>query len=1061
MIKSKVARSTKAASTFLVLTFCISVAIVSCKVATAQADATISTVEAEFHNPDRQYRAHMRFWIPEAAIDESVLRSQVADIAKAGLGDLELVAFDFARAFSGAPGSTPDASAPKGPTIDHAVYGWGTPNWTNTMKIVLDEAGKRGIKATFIMGPQWPISSPLLTRSSPGVEVQLACSRVDLQGKEYNGDVTGDIAREGVSSELVGIVAGKRLGSAANSPIEIKSLVDITANAVKNPSVTDRQAYTLHWTPSDGSGDWSLFFYWKGPVGEKVAGFYVVDHFSKEGAKSVTDYYKGVFDQFAKENLLRYCNGLFGDSLEYRSSVDWTGALLAAFKRIKGYDLTPYLPAINNGVRVPGDPRFGGDKVGQEAFDGAGANIRNDYYDVLTHLFIENHLKPIQAFLEGYGENLRYQTAYGKRMEQATTSMNVGIPEGEMMMIRNEFDNIRAQAGAVHLMGKIEYNVELQAEMRKNHAQSWDNLLYFVQRAFSAGVTNLTFHGYNYTGQFSGTGNVEGHLPSVTWPGWEAFGRDGFSNSWGSEPLWLHARENTDFMARNSFVLKQGTAKIDLAVFRESFWDNAAFTAQDGDTWYRDGGLLQDRGYSYDLVSLRNLELPQAKVTGGRLDEDGPAYKALILDQSLDTSDAAMPAENKSIGLESAKKILELARAGLPVVYIGEAPAKATFYHPADQVAADKQVQSLMSDLKGLKNVRQAPTINDVPAVLDSLKITSDAQILYTSDAGQSKLINIHRAATSIDYYYIYNRGLNSNSGFKYGWKYGAAREMDLPDASANITFRAKGTPYRLDTWTGAITPIANYTSNDSGMTIPLGLKFNESTVIAFDHGSVLKSGEAGKVHVTSMNSGQAYYDGNGNLAIKAPSNGAYHVTLSDGSAKDVKVDAVPSPINLSGWKLKVEDWNPGATVTSTAQSIINVDLGDLRPWRSVQELENSSGIGTYTATFQMDKGWEQGVGAYVNLGTVNFGYKLKINGTEVKANQIDTVIDIGPYVKAGDNTIEVEVATTLNNKLKKVYDVSSRTLDYYGLIGSGSVSTNDGIGGVVTVTPYRIAAIR
>ena len=91
----------------------------------------------------------------------------------------------------------------------------------------------------------------------------------------------------------------------------------------------------------------------------------------------------------------------------------------------------------------------------------------------------------------------------------------------------------------------------------------------------------------------------------------------------------------------------------------------------------------------------------------------------------------------------------------------------------------------------------------------------------------------------------------------------------------------------------------------------------------------------------------------------------------------------------------------------------------------------------------------------------MNFGYKLKINGTEVKANQIDTVIDIGPYVKAGDNTVEVEVATTLNNKLKKLYDVSSRTLDYYGLIGSGGTSTKDGLGGVVTVTPYRIYPIR
>lgn len=1033
-MKTKFAKSIREAGTCFVITAFALVTILSCRATAAQAATPNSQIVAEFHNPDRQYRPHVRFWIPEAAIDESVLRAQIDDIAKAGVGDVEVVAFDFARRLPGAL----ETSTPKGPAIDHAVYGWGTPNWANTMRIVLDEAGKRGIKATFIMGPAWPISSPLLTKLSPGVEVQLACSRVDLQGKNYNGDVTGNTDRDGVSSELVAVVAGKRVTSAANSAVDIKSMVDLTPKAVNNTAVTDRRAYTLNWTAPDDSGQWSLFFYWKEPVGEKVAGLYVVDHFGKEGSKSVIDYYKPLFDQFARENILKYCNGLLGDSLEYRSSPEWTGTLLAAFKRLKGYDLTPYLPAINNGVRLPGDPRFGGDRIGQEMFDGAGTNIRNDYYDVLTHLFIENHLKPVQTFLEGYGESLRYQTAYGKHMEQASTSMNVGIPEGEMMMIRNEFDNIRAQAGVVHLMGKIEFNMELQAELQKNHAQSWDNVEYFIQRAFSAGANNLTFHGYNYTGQFSGPGNVDGHLPGVTWPGWKAFGRDGFSNSWGSEPLWLHARENTDFIARNSFVLKQGHAKIDLAIFRESFWDNAAFTAQDGDTWYRDGGLLQDKGYSYDLVSLSNLKLPQAKVTGARLDADGPAYKALILDQSLDTSDAIVPAGSKSIGLESARKILELAKAGLPVVYIGETPVYATFYHPSGQLAADQQINSMMTELKSLKSVRQAQTIDDVPAVLDSLGITSDAQIQYTSDAKQSKFINIHRAATGIDYYYVYNRGLNSNSGFKYGWKYGAAKEMDLPDASANITFRATGTPYRLDTWTGEITPIANYISNDSSITIPLRLRFNESTVIAFDYGNVLNTGKAGKVHVTWIHGAEAYYDNNGNLGIKASDNGLYHVKLSDGSVADIKVSGVPSPINLTGWKLKVEDWNPGTTATSTVLSIKDLDLGDLRPWRSVPALENSSGVGTYTATFHMDKGWEQGAGAYLNLGTVNFGYKLKINGTEVNANQIDTVVDIGPYVKTGNNTVEVEVATTLNNKLKKLYNVSSRTLDYYGLLGSG-----------------------
>ncbi len=785
---------------------------IACTLSSFASDAQNRLITESFQNPEAPYRPHMRMWIPQAAVDESVLRAQINELADAGVGDIELVAFDIARRMGGPGGAQPPTSA-----VSTKEYGWGTPNWTKTMQVLLDQAGKRGIKATFTIGPAWPVASPLLTKSSPGVEVQLAARRVHISGSTYNGEVTGNINRDGVPSTLVAVVAGKRLSTDTTAALDMKSLVDLTRTVKREAST-----YSVNWTAPDNSGQWSLYFYWSEPVGEIKSEAYVVDHFSMAGTKAVLDYYQQVFSIFEKLNLLQYLSGLFGDSLEYRSSVDWTPDFLAAFKELKGYDLTPYLPALNNSVKVSGGGIFGGG-FGKEAFGEKGSIILNDYYDVLTHLFNTNHLAPIQKFLAGYGKTLRYQTAYGKRMEQASTSMYVGIPEGEMMMIRNAFDNIRAQAGAVHMTDKTEYNAELQAELRRNHAQSWENLMYFVQRTFSAGVNNITIHGYNYSGAFSGPGHVNGHLPGVAWPGWEGFGRDGFSNSWGTEPLWKNARTYFDFVARNAYILKQGTAKIDLAVFRESFWDNASFAVKDGDMWYKDGSVLQDAGYSYDFVGLSNLKLPNASVQAGRLDADGPAYKALILDQSLTTSNAPAGPQHNAIGVEAARKILDLAKAGLPVVYIGEMPSKATFYSPADQAAADQQVQAIMTELKGLPTVKRAPTFDEVAAMLNSLKVSPDAG--YSLGMNQSKLINIHRAAEGVDYYYVYNRGFNSNSGPAYGWNYGGVDELGIPAVSANITFKATGTPYQLNTWTGDITPIAHYTKQGETISYSTGRK--------------------------------------------------------------------------------------------------------------------------------------------------------------------------------------------------------------------------------------------
>jgi hypothetical protein len=65
--------------------------------------------------------------------------------------------------------------------------------------------------------------------------------------------------------------------------------------------------------------------------------------------------------------------------------------------------------------------------------------------------------------------------------------------------------------------------------------------------------------------------------------------------------------------------------------------------------------------------------------------------------------------------------------------------------------------------------------------------------------------------------------------------------------------------------------------------------------------------------------------------------------------------------------------------------------------------------------------------------------------------DQVHPVADVGPYLRPGANTIEVEVATTLNNRLRVadpgVYGIASR--QKYGLIGP------------VRLIPYAEAVIR
>ena len=67
---------------------------------------------------------------------------------------------------------------------------------------------------------------------------------------------------------------------------------------------------------------------------------------------------------------------VFSDSLEVYDS-DWTADLLAEFQKRRGYDLTPYLPALAGDI---------GDKTG---------GIRHDWGQTLTELCEERYLTPI------------------------------------------------------------------------------------------------------------------------------------------------------------------------------------------------------------------------------------------------------------------------------------------------------------------------------------------------------------------------------------------------------------------------------------------------------------------------------------------------------------------------------------------------------------------------------------------------------------------------------------------------------------------------------------------
>ena len=398
-------------------------------------------------------------------------------------------------------------------------------------------------------------------------------------------------------------------------------------------------------------------------------------------------------------------------------------------------------------------------------------------------------------------------------------------------------------------------------------------------------------------------------------------------------------------------------------------------------------------------ISPSSFDLENMTVENGRLDAKGSGYQAIILNQQ------------DNLPYDTAKKLLEYAKNGLPIIVVGDFATNNAFYQ-------EDNISNIIAELKNQPTVKQVFSVNDVVNALNELNISPAAKYHQ-----QSSLLNYHRQVDDKDIYYFYNYG-NVDT-------YRDASTIETVETT--VTLKGTGVPYQFNTWTGEISPIAKYTKNGDSVTVDISLAGNDSTVI------VLMDAMSDVQTVTSS-SLDIDYDENNQLIAKG-SNQQDTVVLNNGEQKTVSLPKAQDSFVITNWDLTIESWLPGDTPTSTLKQEIKVGtLNNLVPWNKIEGCQNVSGIGTYKASFDVNQGWKDGSGAYLDLGAITDTYTLSINGQLVKANQIDTLIDIGPYLKTGTNTIEVKVASTLLNAVLAVNEDDDRSEDEYGILNDVQV---------------------
>lgn len=941
---------------------------------------------AAFAAPPRAVQAKFRWWWPHGMVDPAEIAREIDQIADAGFGGVEIA--DVHHSIS--------------EPMDPAGQGWGTPPWVAAVEAALTQAKKRGVIVDLTIGPSWPAALPTVTPQSDAAMKELAHGVAVVEGGSYDATVPEPVvpAEPGVTERSLFAVQVARLtdGATAEPPYSLdqQSVRDVTA------SVEDER---LQFSAPD-DGTWLVIATWlrgsgqrpeRGPHTEPVS--YVVDHFSRAGTQEVIDFWEEHILTPRIRDLLRTTGGaMFEDSIEMETDATlWTPELPDEFRRRKGYDLMPYLPVV---IEEDEDEVF--------AFDRAtDRRIRDDYNDVLSELYIEHHIEPLQEWLHGIGLRLRIQP-YGLQTDAVAKAAVVDISEGESLGFNN-LDDFRSLAGGRDLAGKTILSSEAAAVFGGSYSTTWDHVVRTVSREYTAGVNQAVLHGFSYA-----------DAPGARWPGFAAFtpygGGVGYSESWGPRhPIWEHAPDVAGFLARSQLVLQTGTPQVDVAFLRQKGYAGSGF----GAAWFSAEGV--PLGWTHQFVSPRLLELTSPRVAGGRLAPDGPAYKVLVFEGD------AFNGRVTTMPLATARRLLDFARAGLPMIVVGawDQPEVPGIAAPGE----NEELAALMAELLAQPSVRRVDDRAGIPDGVSALGLEPDVRY-----AQASPLLHARRRDDDAEYYYLVN---------------GSDTEVVDHDVTFVTAVRA-AIPYRLDPWTGRIERIVVSERGTGTFRLRVTLDPGAVTVVALARPSWRGDGVAvGRAVVTTE--ADEILEVGGRSMVRARAAGTYRSILANGRTVSTDIASVPGEIPLTRWDLTVDDWQPGASATETVVQRHEATVEPVVAWTELPGLEDTSGIARYTTTVDLGPAWTGGHGAYLWLGDVSDTFRVAVNGTSLPAaDQQRAVVDVGPYLGTGANTIEVEVASTLINRMRVFRP------DVYGSVAPRRY----GITGPVKLVPYGQARL-
>ena len=349
-----------------------------------------------------------------------------------------------------------------------------------------------------------------------------------------------------------------------------------------------------------------------------------------EYGSRMVDVYFNRFEKKLDEQGRKGLNYFFQDELHYNLNIhSWCKDMPSEFKKRKGYDILPYLPALWESIG-PITPK-----------------IRLDYAQVATELAEERYFKPIfdwhnsRGLIYGCDNNGRGLDPI-QYLDYFRATSWYTAPGNDAPSRGSSFRQTKVSSSVTHLYNRP------RTWLEAFHSMGWDSngewLTSQLDHHLIAGGNLLCLHGLYYS----------------THGGWWEWAPPCFHFRM---PYWPHMKSWLKYAQRMCFVLSQGRHVCDIAILypTESL---QAYPGSSIENFWKVSDLLSQHGLDYDFLDYQSIQ--HAEAESGELRVAGEKYKILIL------------ADIRAMHHETLMKIYDFHKKGGIVIGTGAFPTATT-----------------------------------------------------------------------------------------------------------------------------------------------------------------------------------------------------------------------------------------------------------------------------------------------------------------------------------------------------------------------------------------------